>query len=664
MRFSMLWRHLGVKRMFVKLALRNVRRQLQNYLIYFITVALSVALMFAVMNLFYSEAVQTVTIVNDDMQTIFGMILLLSAFVTALVLRYATMFMLKLRRKEFGMYLTLGMTRRNICFLFACETGILSGIATLVGMGAGLLIYQLLSAMFASILDIPFTVSFCSLKGVLFSLLLSAAMFLLSTIASLRYLIKAAISVLLQEEAAEKSEKHPVLFSVLSAILVILMVLSGIMTYRCLIRSFDAQDGASILVWLAWDLLLIFLTHVSLSRTVSGFFIRCERLKNRGLNAVILRGLSRNMTMNSVLIGALAVLLCFAVVLCNIAFSEKVYAEKAIVKDCPYDVMAIYDLSREHRYSMEEGRHITEQYGAIASQLDYQLYTNGETAVAERILGYEMMGFKDRYMPLSQFNALLSGCGYEPVILGHSYLIVTRVLGITDIDYRDRTLTLNGEDYTWAGSSESYPSFSRDFYYIVIPDEAIAGMTVCVDCSAYTLENPRPDALRLIEELTWYEESEDGPVERCDYRLKEYVRLYQMSLAGTLIIGALYVFTIFMCMAFAILSLKTLSSLDDDSRRYAVLYRLGADTRMRKSALFRQIGLFFLMPAALPMLLTLPVGIVFGKVYRIWGFLNLNAWQAMEYAFLIAFVVASVYLLYFMLTYRIAAGYVIRPGSE
>ena len=39
--------------MFVKLALRNVRRQIRSYLIYFITVALSIALMFAVNNLSY-----------------------------------------------------------------------------------------------------------------------------------------------------------------------------------------------------------------------------------------------------------------------------------------------------------------------------------------------------------------------------------------------------------------------------------------------------------------------------------------------------------------------------------------------------------------------------------------------------------------------------------
>jgi len=40
--------------MFVKLAFRNVRRQLGNYLIYFITVSITVALMFAVNNVIYS----------------------------------------------------------------------------------------------------------------------------------------------------------------------------------------------------------------------------------------------------------------------------------------------------------------------------------------------------------------------------------------------------------------------------------------------------------------------------------------------------------------------------------------------------------------------------------------------------------------------------------
>lgn len=105
--------------MFAKLAFRNVRRQIRNYLIYFVTVALSIAMLFAVNNLSYSDRIQALSELSTDIRSMFTMVTVLSCLVTALVLSYATGFMLKLRRREFGMYLTLGMTRRNIQTLFA-----------------------------------------------------------------------------------------------------------------------------------------------------------------------------------------------------------------------------------------------------------------------------------------------------------------------------------------------------------------------------------------------------------------------------------------------------------------------------------------------------------------------------------------------------------------
>ena len=95
--------------------------------------------------------------------------------------------MLKLRKKEFGMYLTLGMTRRDIQTLFACETGLLSFFALVVGMGAGLVIFQLIVALFASIMEVPFSVSAYSAEGILLTVAVSLGMFLLSTLASLRW---------------------------------------------------------------------------------------------------------------------------------------------------------------------------------------------------------------------------------------------------------------------------------------------------------------------------------------------------------------------------------------------------------------------------------------------------------------------------------------------
>ena len=64
--------------MFVKLAVRNVRRQIQSYLIYFVTVALSIALLFAVNNLSYSDRMQALSEMSADIRSMFTMVTVLS----------------------------------------------------------------------------------------------------------------------------------------------------------------------------------------------------------------------------------------------------------------------------------------------------------------------------------------------------------------------------------------------------------------------------------------------------------------------------------------------------------------------------------------------------------------------------------------------------------
>ena len=159
-------------------------------------------------------------------------------------------------------------------------------------------------------------------------------------------------------------------------------------------------------------------------------------------------------------------------------------------------------------------------------------------------------------------------------------------------------------------------------------------------------------------------ETEDGAEEYCDYAVKEYWRIYNKASAGTLIIGALYVSSVFVCMALAILAVKTLSTLDSERRRFAILYRLGVDTGMQKSILRKQIGAFFLMPFAFPLLVTIPLGVVFGKVYEIWNLAGLSGGKAMETAVIISAAVFGIYVLYFIITYRIASERVVCYGGE
>lgn len=139
--------------MFAKLAFRNMKRQIGNYMIYFITVTLTVALMFAIHSVIYSRELQAYADAIKEMNDGLIMISLVIGLIVAFVLGYATSFMLKLRKREFGMYLTMGMTRADIIRLFVLETLIMGGLSLGAGIVIGLFFYQGMMAVMANLME-------------------------------------------------------------------------------------------------------------------------------------------------------------------------------------------------------------------------------------------------------------------------------------------------------------------------------------------------------------------------------------------------------------------------------------------------------------------------------------------------------------------------------
>ena len=109
--------------MLFKLAFRNIKSQIGNYLIYFITVALTISLIFSVNNIIFSDIFAEI---NEQISSFIQPILIgvssSLSIVVAFVLGYATSFLLGMRKKEFGLYLTMGMTRGDILLIFIGET--------------------------------------------------------------------------------------------------------------------------------------------------------------------------------------------------------------------------------------------------------------------------------------------------------------------------------------------------------------------------------------------------------------------------------------------------------------------------------------------------------------------------------------------------------------
>lgn len=644
-----------------KLALRNVRRQIGNYLIYFITVSLTVALMFAVNSVVYSPQLQQAADAMRELKTGLIAITVFISLIVAFVLGYATSFMLRLRKREFGTYLTLGMTRRNILALFVLETLILGAAALVVGVVLGLFVYQGLMLLLVRLLEMEFTIAAYSFQGLLLTVVLVAAMFALASLTSALYLRRATVYQLLHgDRVVEKTVRHPVLW--LAVTLVSLAAVVGSCIYfRTTTRTAIATGGGSGSAMLLCLLVLavsLITFHIGLARSLASLLLKNEGFCSRGANTFVLRQLSGKLSANSVMAGALAFLLAFAVIGANFSFVQKISMDATLDRTYPFDVQLLWSLDEASAPDPTKDpvkvEKIIRSYTVIEDQYAYRVYDTGERALYG-CTPYHGEGYEDRtdtVIAESDFNRLMQLAGKETVDLNGGYLVLSQVARVLSSDFSQTRLTLGGREYPFAGKRSDLPELCNELLLAVVPDEAVVGLQPVLESYVYDLADTAFDVEAMGDEL-FYGSPPDAKYWRLDFKIREYGRLILNANAAIFVLGALYAAVVFVCMAMAILALKTLSGLAEDRRRYTVLMRLGADRRTRCRALLHQTFSFFLLPFALPLLLSIPTAIICADIMTLSGYANL-AGQVPICALAVAAVMILLYLLYFTATYLLA----------
>ena len=101
--------------MYLKLALRNIRRSVRDYAVYFITLLFGVAVFYAFnsigsQQILFDMETSASRSVFDSTTYILGMFSVVVACVLGFLILYANQFLIRRRKREFGTYLVLGMT--------------------------------------------------------------------------------------------------------------------------------------------------------------------------------------------------------------------------------------------------------------------------------------------------------------------------------------------------------------------------------------------------------------------------------------------------------------------------------------------------------------------------------------------------------------------------
>ena len=148
--------------MYLKLALRNIRRSVRDYAIYFITLLFGVAVFYAFnsigsQQILFDMETSASRSVFDSTTYILGMFSMVVACVLGFLILYANQFLIRRRKREFGTYLVLGMTPGHVSRIVLYETVLVGLLSLAVGLICGVLLSQGLSFFTAALFGTTMT---------------------------------------------------------------------------------------------------------------------------------------------------------------------------------------------------------------------------------------------------------------------------------------------------------------------------------------------------------------------------------------------------------------------------------------------------------------------------------------------------------------------------
>ena len=339
--------------MLCKLAWGNVRRAGRDYLVYLLTLTLGVTVFYAFNTI--SMQVDIAGIDEEGLAQVMGSMLgdltYFLAGVMAFLMVYANNFIMKRRKKEFGLYQVLGMGRGRVATIMALETVIVSVVAFVAGIVLGVGLSQLMTFFTASLFktQIANFHFFFSVHAFNLTLACMLVMFVLTLLLNLRAVRRTKLIELMGAERRNESNKtrNP---WIAIAIFAVGAVLVGVAYYRLLRDGFPltATDSKLQEAMNQFGITTAMVTvgTFALFWGLSGMLIKLlQSLRGvywRGLNMFTVRQLAAKVNTVCFSMGVIAMLLFLAITSVTCGMSIANVMNENLERYNPVDVSQTY----------------------------------------------------------------------------------------------------------------------------------------------------------------------------------------------------------------------------------------------------------------------------------------------------------------------------------
>ena len=525
-----------------KLAFRNVRRSARDYLVYFLTMTFVTALMFAFNSLIFTRDIEEMFQAAGLMMALVGLATFFIVLIVAWLINYMVRFMLEKRSREFGIYLLIGMKKKEIARLYQRENVLLGIGAFFIGMVFGVLLQQVIMTILYSMIRMKYDLHMeFNRDCILMTAACYGGCYLLALFRSKRRFKRMNIRDLMeaQKKNEEVRESHEQRKRWLLPASVLFLGLFGAFIFLGKI-----QNGGHVLFFLVGIVLVIYLFYIGLSSWLVCYVRRRGNVVYRGQNLFLLRQFASKLKTMSFTMGTLTALFTVAFLGCTVAMMFSDYQNKILETKFPFDVQ-INSADTEDDFAdelevIEESAKISEAYpyhiyariqkgaqgganGARADEcipeesqvniwLSTHLKTFGRTYLNEdgspnlkkiaKDSGQGAFYCKyDTYMKLSDYNRLRSMLGYPAVSLGeHEYLIHLKERIRQEAGNLKDDITIRGNEGELQFAGYYAEPFSQDGhnggdYVIVVPDSQEALLTPYYSELAVDIEGEAPFGL-------------------------------------------------------------------------------------------------------------------------------------------------------------------------
>ena len=587
-----------------KLSLRNAKRQAGDYLVYFVSIVIVAALIYAFNGLVFSKELQEL---SRRMVQIPPMIILAS-IVVVLIMRwlvsYTINFMFMRRSREFGTYILIGVENKQVARLFFLENLAVGGFALIPGLLLGSLLFQALRAIIFAMFRVPyhFSLSF-SMGAVGLTLIYFVFIYLSAQMKSRKRICRMKIGELLcydrQNEGAviKTSRKRRLIFtiSIVLGILGTLLMMAGSLAAGLI--------GAGCIIVFLYGFFLSFASGVP------AFFDKRAARKYQGCHLLVFRTLTAKLAAMGIIMATISMLFVATIISEETGMLFRgIFTGRARQNGCFDVILSARDAGGK---IFTEGLDYIEKNIPVKDTWQYNIYLAGSADVMEHIeerIQYYRLYEQDTLIRESDYRALRAMLGYPPAELEEGQYLIHCQPYIAEVlkDWQGN-LRVGGEALGPGGvHTEIFAQHLYDVngngFILVVPDETAEDCPVSHTMQVFLTEEPvGEEQYRFLAEL----EDENGYEDALIYVKAEEEE--ELAVMTAMTVFPLYYLALVLTMTAAtILTIQQLSETGRYQRQFGLLQKLGMEKREMKKALGTQFAVYYVMPAIPPVLIGIP----------------------------------------------------------